>query len=814
MGFVVLIVMLVLGAGILYKGRPYLAWVIPLGFGFVVWGSTGPALPFLFGLALLIFGSLAILFGVTPLRQMLITRSIMRVMTQFLPRISDTERLALEAGTVWWDGDLFSGNPDWNKLARFPITKLSAEEQAFLDGPVEKLCAMIDTFQAGRQGDLSPTVWDFIKEQGFFGIIIPRDYGGLGFSALAHSAIVTKVASRSTAASVTVMVPNSLGPAELILHYGTDDQKDHYLPRLARAEEIPAFALTEPEAGSDAASGRSTGVVCQGTYLGEEVLGMRLNWNKRYITLAPVATLLGLSFRLLDPDGLLGDKKDFGITCALVPADTPGVEVGLRHDPLGVPFLNGPTTGEDVFVPIDFIIGGRQRAGDGWRMLMETLAAGRGISLPALSVGAAEMSARVSGAYTTVREQFGVSICKFEGVEERLGRIGAFAYTMNAARVLTASSIDSGEKPAVITAIVKAYLTEMMRTVVNDAMDLCAGAGISKGPRNSLALAYASVPIGITVEGANILTRSLIIFGQGAIRCHPWVLEEIQAVADEDLARFDRAFFKHIGFTASNGFRSLVLGLSAGRLGRPALGGPLQGYLGQLTRMSAAFTFLSDLAMATLGGNLKRREMISGRMADALAWMYLCSATLKRYIDDGHPQQDEAFARWSCEYGLFQIQTALDGVFSNFPVAWVKGFRPIIFPLGARLKAPSDRLTQEVARQLTDGREGRERLTTDIFVPPAGDPGLGQLEDALRMVVLAFPLEKKLKVALKDRRLKRVARPVLLEQARDLGILTEEEFSFMQEVDAARNEAIQVDAFPPDFFGFDEGREEPTRAQA
>jgi acyl-CoA dehydrogenase len=447
-------------------------------------------------------------------------------------------------------------------------------------------------------------------------------------------------------------------------------------------------------------------------------------------------------------------------------------------------------------------------------MLMECLAAGRGISLPGTSTGGAKLVARVVGAYAAVRKQFGVPIGKFEGIEEPLARIGGYTYLMEAARRYTCGALDAGAKPPVITAMAKLNFTELYRKIINDGMDVLGGAAISRGPRNLLAHGYIGAPISITVEGANILTRSLIVFGQGANRCHPWVLEEIQAVADEDLARFDRAFFKHIGFTTSNGFRSLLLGLSAGRLGRPALGGPLQEYLGQLTRMSAAFTFLSDLVMATLGGELKRKEMISGRMADALGWMYLCSATLKRYMNDGHPEEDEAIARWSCEYGLFQIQTALDGVFSNFPVAWVKGFRPIIFPLGARLKAPSDRLTREVARQLTEGRAGRERLTADIFVPSADEPGLGQLEDALRKVVSAYPLEKKIKTALKDRRLKRADRPVLLKQAQDMGILTEEEVSFLQEVDAARNEAIQVDAFPAEFFGFDEGKEDPVRAQA
>jgi acyl-CoA dehydrogenase len=799
MPLLVAVILIAAALTLLYRGRPYLAWVLPVTAALAVWLVSGARFPVLFFLCLLLFGGLAALFGTPSLRRRFVTAAVMKRMSRILPRISKTERLALEAGTIWWDGDLFSGRPDWSKLVQFRAQPLSEAERTFLDGPVEELCSMVDDFQAHRDGDLSPAVWDFIKRNGFFGMIIPREYGGLGFSAIANSSVVCKVASCSTAAAVTVMVPNSLGPAELLLHYGTDEQKAHYLPRLARAEEIPCFALTEPEAGSDAASGRSRGVVGKGTFDGREVLGMRLSWNKRYITLSPVATVLGLAFRLFDPDHLLGGEEDLGITCALIPVDTPGVEIGDRHDPLAVPFLNGPTTGKDVFVPLEFIIGGPKMAGEGWRMLMDCLAAGRSISLPALAVGAAKSATRITGAYATVREQFGLPIGRFEGIQERLGRIGGLTYLMDAARRLTAGAVDAGEKPSVLSAIVKAYLTEQMRIVINDAMDVTAGAGISRGPRNTLAGAYTSLPIGITVEGANILTRSLIVFGQGAIRCHPWVREEIHAVGDKDLVRFDRALFKHLGFTLTNGTRAVLLGLTGGLLARPAHGGPLQNYFGHLSRLSAAFTFLADVSMATLGGDLKRREMVSGRMADALAWMYLGSATLKRYVDDGCPPKDLVFARWGAEHALHQAETALLGALRNFPVPWVRFLRIKLFPYGATLHAPADRLTRQVANELLDGKDARVRLSEGIFVPAPGTPGLGFLELALEKTVKARPLERKLKQAVKDGALAKAPAAELAAAAREAGILSPEEHRILAEAIEARLEAVQVDAFPPSF---------------
>ena len=735
---------------------------------------------------------------VPPIRRALLTRFLMPILSGVIPRMSETERIALEAGTVWWDAELFSGKPNWGRLLGFKPKPLTADEQAFVAGPTEELCRLVDEWDVNRRGDLSPEAWAFLKKERFFGIIIPKEYGGLGFTAAAHSAIITKISSRSVTASVTVMVPNSLGPAELLLHSGTDEQKRHYLPRLASGEEIPAFALTEPEAGSDATSQKSEGIVCKGMFEGKEVLGLRLNWSKRYITLAPYATVLGLAFRLRDPDGLLGGKKELGITCALLPTNLPGVEVGLRHDPLGVPFLNGPTFGKDVFAPIDVIIGGPKNAGAGWRMLMETLAAGRGIALPSLAVGSAQLAARVASAHATVREQFGLPIGRFEGIEEPLARIGASAYWMDATRRLTLGAVDAGERPAVLSAIVKAYLTEGMRATVNDAMDVQAGSGISRGPRNILAGAYQAVPVGITVEGANILTRTLIIYGQGAIRCHPWVQKEMAAIAAKDLVAFDHAFFGHIGMVASNAVRSLLYGLTGGALASSPVGGAAGDAIRRLARTSASFALVSDAAMATLGGSLKRKEKISGRLADALAWMYIASASVKRFVDDGQPERERDFFQYSVDNAFFKAQTALVGVLDNLPnrpAAWA--LRVAVFPFGARWKAPSDRLGSRVAKALLDDRETRVKLTGDIHMPSTDHPGLGRLEDAYEKAMNARDLERKLKEALKAGLLAAPGKngDGALSAAVEKGVLTAAEAQLVKAAHAARLDVIQVDAF-------------------
>jgi len=787
-------------AALLYRRRAYAAWTAAGGLLLLGWLASGPSSGLLFVLVTALVGGAAALFGNPEWRRALVTRRLLPLVSRMLPRLGETERVALEAGTVWWDGPLFSGAPQWSRLLGFRVQELSDAERAFLDGPVEELCRMLDEWDVSRRGDLPPKAWDLLRKERFFGMIIPEEHGGLGFSAAAHSAVVQKLASRSITAGVTAMVPNSLGPAELLLHYGTDAQRDHYLPRLARGEEIPCFALTGPEAGSDAAATESEGIVCRGKFEGEEVLGMRLTWRKRYITLAPVATLIGLAFRLRDPEHLLGDRDDLGITCALVPAKLRGVEIGSRHDP-GVPFHNGPTEGHDVFVPLDFIIGGAERAGQGWKMLMESLAAGRSISLPSLATAAAKVSARVVSAYAMVREQFDTPIGRFEGVEEPLARIGGLTYAMDATRRVTAAAVDAGEKPAVLSAIAKAYLTESMRQVVNDAMDIRAGAAIQRGPRNVLGRAYDALPIAITVEGANILTRSMIVYGQGAIRCHPFALEEIEAAQAEDLERFDRAFFGHTGHVFGLAARSLLLGLSQGRLETGAPEGPTRRLFQRLSRTSAAFALVSEAAMATLGGKLKRREKITGRLADALAWMYLASCSLKRFHDDGRPTADLPFVRWSVEHALAQIEGALDGVLRNLPArpaAWL--LRALVLPLGRRERGPNDARGAEVARALLDHPDARERLTAGIFRPPPDEEGLGRLEAALAKATEALRVESVLREAVREGKLDKAPGLELGRAGVVAGIISEDDLRALEAAEEAREEAIRVDSFTPKEF--------------
>ena len=792
-------VVVVLSVVLLYRGRAYWAWVAPVALLFVFWWWSGVTSPAAFWVLGSLSLGLALVFGVPAIRSPLVSAHVMKVVRGILPSMGETERIALEAGTVWWDGDLFSGAPDWEKLHAFESRALTEAEQVFLDGPVEELCAMVDDWQIQQDRDLPPEVWAFLKEKRFFGMIVPEEFGGLGFSAIGHSAVIAKLSSRSITTAVTVMVPNSLGPAELLLHYGTDAQKKHYLPRLASGEDLPCFALTEPEAGSDAASPRSTGVICKGMFEGEEVLGMRLNWQKRYITLAPVATVIGLAFRLLDPDGLLGDQEDLGITCALIPRETAGVEIGRRHDPMGVPFQNGPIVGSDVFVPLDFIIGGREGAGQGWQMLMDCLAAGRSISLPTQAVAAAQHATRSMGAYATVREQFNMRIGRFEGIEEPLARIGGLTYLMDAARRLTCGAVDAGEKPAVLSAIVKAYLTDTARDVVNDAMDIQAGAAICRGPRNVLGRGFTAIPIAITVEGANILTRSMIVYGQGAIRCHPFVQDEMQAVAEGDVARFDRALFGHVGFVMRNAARAMGLGLSGGMLAIPPEAGSAARHYRRFERLSASFAFTSDVAMATLGGSLKRREKITGRLADTLAWMYLGSASLKRFHDEGRPSQDLPMLDWACEHAAWKAEEALQGVLANLPNrAAASVTRALTFPLGARYAPPSDALGATVAQSLLDGGEARERLTPDVYIPASQEQGLGELEATLAKVVAAQPLRERVKDAVRSGEIDGDGEAAQIEAAMASGLLSEVEANVIADATSARLETIQVDAFEPD----------------
>jgi len=747
-------------------------------------------------LVLGIFLGMALVLGRREWRLRWVTPRVLARVAPLLPRLGETERIALEAGTVWWDRELFSGAPAWRRLLEFRAPRLGAREQAFLDGPVEQLCAMSNEWEASQAGDLPREVWSFLARERFFGMIVPEKYGGLGFSAQAHSAVVQKLASRSITAAVTVMVPNSLGPAELLLHYGTPEQRERYLPRLARGEEIPCFALTGPEAGSDAAATQSEGIVCRGVFEGREVLGMRLSWRKRYITLAPVATLIGLAFRLRDPDRLLGGEVDLGITCALIPATLPGIEIGARHDPMGIPFHNGPIAGRDVFAPLESIIGGAAGAGQGWRMLMECLAAGRSISLPSLATGGAKLATRVVSAYAMVREQFDTPIGRFEGVEEPLARMAGLTYLMDATRALTAAAVDAGEKPAVLSAIAKAYLTEALRRVTSDAMDVRAGAAIQRGPRNVLGRVWDAVPVGITVEGANILTRSMIVYGQGAIRCHPFAHEEIRAAAAGDVAGFDRAFFGHLRHVLRSALRAALLGLSGGRLEPGAPDGPMRRFAQRLSRTSAAFALVSEACMASLGGELKRREMLSGRLADALAWMYLASASLKRFHDDGEPGGDAAFCAWACEHALAEVEGALDGVLRNLPLrplAWA--LRPLVFPLGRRERGPNDARTSEVAKALLDDADARARLTAGIYLPPHDELGLGRLEAALAEATAALRIEAKLRDAVRRGVLPRLPGDALAHAAAAAGVISVAEHEALAAAQRARDEVIEVDTF-------------------
>jgi acyl-CoA dehydrogenase len=660
---------------------------------------------------------------------------------------------------------------------------------------------MLDDWQITHEDkDLSPHIWEFIKTSGMFGMIIPQSYGGLGFSAYAHSQVVMKIASRSITAAVTIMVPNSLGPAKLLLHYGTKQQKDRYLHKLANGQEIPCFALTSPKAGSDAGAIPDSGVVTYGTHQGKEVLGIRLNFEKRYITLAPIATLIGLAFKLEDPEQLLGDNPYPGITVALIPRETPGVKVGKRHMPLDIPFQNGPIYGRDVFIPIDWVMGGAEGAGQGWRMLMDSLSEGRGISLPALSTGAGMTASRYTGAYAAVRSQFNQPIGHFEGVEEALARIGGLTYQMDAARKLTLSALDSGETPSVISAIVKYHLTERYRQVINDAMDIQGGSGICLGPDNLFGRAYQAIPIGITVEGANILTRSMIIFGQGAIRAHPFVLKEFEAAENPDqqtgLVQFDSALFGHIGFVVTNFARTLWLGLTHGRLSESPKAGPMRRYFQRLNWMSASFALTTDLALMTLGGSLKRKERLSARLGDILSNLYIASASLKRFVEEGEKPEDLPLMQWALDDSLYRIQHALRGLLRNMPVrplAWL--MRVVIFPTGLPFHKPTDRLDHQVARLLLTPGEVRDRLTHGVFTSDDSQQRIGQLEQAMLAVTRVIPLEKTLKRAKRAGQLKSRELPDLITEAIELGILSESDRALLAEADRLRNQVIEVNAF-------------------
>ena len=757
------------------------------------------------------FIALTLALAIPVLRRKLISDGVLAAFRKLMPEMSPTERDALEAGTVWWDGELFSGRPNWQRLLDMPKPALTADEQRFLDNEVETLCGMTTDWETTNvYKDLPPQVWQYIKDHGFLGMIIPKEYGGLGFSAFAHSQAITRLSTHCGTTAVTVMVPNSLGPGELLLHYGTEEQKRYYLPRLAKGLEVPCFALTSPVAGSDAAAIPDYAFVCWGEHEGRRTLGLRVTWDKRYITLGPVATLLGLAFRAYDPEKLVGDKEDLGITCALIPTTHPGVEIGRRHMPLNAVFQNGPNSGKDVFIPMDWVIGGQPMLGQGWRMLMECLAAGRGISLPSSNTGMAILAVRGVGGYARVRTQFRTAIGKFEGIEEALARMGGNLYMMDATRMVTAGAIDQGERPAVLTAIAKYHITERARQVINDGMDVIGGKGICMGPSNFLGGAYMQHPVAITVEGANILTRSLIIFGQGAIRCHPYVLKEIRATRHTDLQRasiaFDAALFGHLRYAISNFARTLIMGWTGSHFVAvpPSVAPETRRYYQQLTRFSAALAFLADVSMGTLGGALKRKEKLSARLGDILSLMYLCSATLKRFEMEGRQEADAPLMHWAIWDAMFKAQNAFEGVISNFPKRTIAfALRRIVFPLGRPYVVPSDRIGQHVARLLIAPSASRDRLTAGIHIGTRDDDPIGLIERALTATIAAELIEAKLRSAIKTGRLDGSVPPgagidVLASRAQAAGIIGVDEVRALVAQRELVARVIRVDDFDKD----------------
>ncbi|MET4683981.1 acyl-CoA dehydrogenase [Brevundimonas faecalis] len=780
--------------------------------GIAAWIAAG----WFFGLAsagaLAIMAAVAapilLLLTITPLRRAVLSRPAMAGFRKIMPRMSATEQAAVEAGNVWWDAELFAGRPDWKRLLATPAPTLTPEEQSFLDVETEHLCDLANDWDSTSVWqDLSPEAWTYAKDKGFLGMIIPKAYGGRGFSAYAHSQVIQKLSTRCSAAAVSVMVPNSLGPAELLLHYGTEAQKDHYLPRLARGEEIPCFALTNPYAGSDAASITDTGVVCKGMWKGEEVLGFRISWRKRYITLAPVATVLGLAFRAIDPDGLLGGEAEPGITCVLIPRDHPGVNIGRRHWPLNAVFQNGPTTGDDVFVPMEMVIGGRDQVGGGWRMLMECLAAGRAISLPSSNVGMSKLAVGMVGAYVAIRRQFNQPIGAFEGVQEALARMAGHVYATDAVRRLAAAALDQGEKPSVVSAIAKYHVTERARIVVNDGMDVIGGKGVCMGPGNFLARAYQQIPVAITVEGANIMTRTLIIYGQGAIRCHPYVLTLMRTAGAGEIKPFDAALFGYVGFLFRNMARALTFGLTGGAfIGTPGGVAPqLKPYYRATTRFSTLLALASDLSMATVGGALKRKGALTGRLGDILSQLFILTSVLKRFEDEGRPVEDLPFVHWAAQDALARAGAAWRSLLANHPNRAAALFLKLIgTPFGLRTSEPDDRCAAAVAGLIQRHGPARDRLV-------AGSWSARIEVDPIAATIVAFDLhpqveaiERRLKEAVRAGRIGRAPQNLTLlndwaADAEGQGLITAEERALVARFAAHADMAIQVDDFAPDF---------------
>lgn len=802
-----LILTLAIVGGLFYFRASLLVWTLLFAVGLAIVTKLSSATGLL-TVEWVVFIIIAALLNISFLRRNLLAAPIFYLYSKIMPPMSETERQALESGDVWWEGELFSGKPHWKKLFRYPEARLTAEEQAFLDGPVQQLCEMIDDYQVATVDKNVPdNIRQFIKEHGFFGMIIPKKYGGLEFSQYMHGRVAEKLYSASITVGTEVGVPNSLGPAELLLHYGTEEQKNHYLPRLAKGDEIPCFALTGPEAGSDAGSMPDMGVVCHGEFDGKKVLGIKLNFNKRYITLAPIATVIGLAFKLYDPEHLLGQDDEIGITCALIPRDTAGIEIGKRHWPANNPFQNGPIIGRDVFIPIDWIVGGPSMAGQGWRMLMECLSVGRAISLPSTGVACSKVCAMATGAYARIRKQFNVPIGKFEAIAEKIAAIGARAYMTEAAFKMTLAALNDNVVPAVPSAILKYHLTEAGRYVVNDAMDVHAGKAVMLGPSNYLVSGYHGVPIGITVEGANILTRALIIFGQGAVRCHPYVLKEMQAVGlpsqSKGLAQFNKAFFAHIGFFISNIVRSFWLGITGARFTRVCNHRGIKRYQQHLTRFSAAFALSADMAMFTMGGNLKRKELLSARFGDVLSYLYLSSSVLRRYVEDGLQSEDLPFVQWVLDDMLHNIQNSLDAIIRNFPNRIAAALlRVLIFPLGKWFRAPSDKVKLKISEELMNPNSTiRQRLIHGMFLPSSTAHPLGLLEEAFKQCYDTEEVEKVLLRAIKDGEVMAFSYEQRVEQAQQKGIITKRDAERLIAMNKVREPIIAVDDFEPNALG-------------
>lgn len=766
----------------------------------------------LFGGGLLAVSLILVLPG--NLRRQKLSKPLLGWVRGMLPQLSDTETEALRSGTVDWDGELFSGRPDWSTLLDYKAAQLSNEEQAFLDGPVDTLCGMVDDWKITHENyDLPEDVWTFIRDNGFFGLMIPSEYGGKGFSHTAHSEIVMKLSTRSVSTAVTVMVPNSLGPGELLMEYGTDAQKSYYLPRLASGEEIPCFALTSPMAGSDAGAIPDKGIVCKGQWNGEEVLGLKVTWNKRYITLAPIATLIGLAIKVYDPDKLLGDSDEIGVTCVMVPKDLEGVNAGARHLPMNSVFMNGPTWGTDVFIPMDQVIGGQDMLGRGWTMLLECLSIGRSISLPALGTGAGKVASLATGSYSLTREQFGRTISQFEGVQEALEPIAGYTYMMDAARLLTAGMLDRGVRPAVPSAVLKYRNTDLMREVINHSMDIVAGRGVITGPRNFLARAYQAVPIGITVEGANILTRSLMVFGQGAIRCHPFIVKEIEAAGMEDqeaaVDQFDGVFYRHIAHTSRNALRAMVLALTGGKMESVPSRGSIQPYYRQLARFSAAFSLMTDVTLLSIGGGLKSRQRLSGRMADCLVHLYYASAVIKQWHEDGYPEDERPLVEWCLQSSLRDLKTAMRELIINFPVPALRWpLRLLIFPLGATgLNGPDDDLGTTVANAIIKDTPLRQRISRGSYINTDPDDPLGRVLNAYQLANETQDVRDRLHQALRNRDEDQLSgidllmghqRKELVDWACEQGVVKDSEREKLLEALEALYDVIRVDAFDAD----------------